>query len=470
MVVALSHRRGPGEAAVSDVLAELGAVLGPGGLLRPADGLDRYEADARSGRGVARAVARPADVAAVRAVVAWARRHRIPLVPQGANTGLVGASVPDASGDVVVVSTERLRSPLRIERADRLAVVGAGVRLSALNDAAAGDGLCFPIDLGADPSIGGMVATNTGGARMVRYGDVRANLLGVVAVVADEDVTVVRAGRGLRKDNTGLDVAGLFAGTAGELGIVVEATVALHPRPAVTATALVALDDLDAAVALCGALQDSTDALAAFEVVSAEAMRRTLAHTGLADPLGRRAPAPVTALVELVSASPGRDLDGELAALLDAAGVAEAVVVPSERAWALRHRVTESLRAAGTVTGFDVSVPRRRLGELRRRSAAVLAALDPEAVLCEFGHMGDGGVHLNVVTPAGRPLEAAARDAVYAVVDDLGGSFSAEHGLGPRNRDLADRYALAGQGVVLRALKAACDPLGVLAHGAWPDR
>jgi FAD/FMN-containing dehydrogenase len=456
-------------------LTALANALGPGGLLRPADGLERYEIDARSGRGQALAVARPADLDGVRAVLGWARRHAVRVVPQGANSGLVGASVPDAAGDTLVLSTERLGHPLVVDRSERTATAGAGVRLSAVNDAAAPLGLCFPVDLGADPSIGGMVATNTGGARMVRYGDVRANLLGLVAVLPDEALTVVRCGRGLRKDNTGMDVAQLFVGTGGELGVVVEATVALHPVPRARATAFVALDDLDAAVALCGALQDTTDLLAAFEVISAEAMRRTLAHTGTTDPFGRAEPAPVTALVELVSSDAAADLDVVLAALLarvpggpSATGGETAVLVPASRAWALRHRVTESLRASGSVTAFDVSVPRSRLGDLRRRAIVVLGALDPAAVLCEFGHVGDGGVHLNVVTPSGRPLAPAARDALYDAVADLGGSFSAEHGLGPRNVHLASRYAPPGQSALLAGLKALCDPSGVLAHGAWP--
>ncbi len=458
-----------------DALAEL---LGPGGLLRPTDGLDRYECDARTGRGRALAVARPFDVDGVRAVLGWARRQGVRVLAQGANSGLVGASVPDASGDMLVLSTERLGHPLLVERAERAATVGAGVRLSALNAAAAPHGLCLPIDLGADPSIGGMVATNTGGARMVRYGDVRANLLGLVAVLPDAALTVVRCGRGLRKDNTGMDLAQLFVGTGGELGVVVEATVALHPVPRARATAFVALDDLDAAVALCGAVQDATDLLAAFEVISAEAMRRTLRHTGTAEPFGRDQPAPVTALVEVVSNDAAADLDALLAGVFagvlarepggSGAGGETAVLVPASRAWALRHRVTESLRASGTVSAFDVSVPRSRLGELRRRTVVVLAALDPEAVLCEFGHIGDGGVHLNVVTPTGRPLASAAQEAIYEAVAELGGSFSAEHGLGPRNVALASRHGLVGQAELLGALKAVCDPAGVLSHGAWP--
>ncbi|MFM7535243.1 MAG: FAD-binding oxidoreductase [Acidimicrobiales bacterium] len=463
-----------------DPLAEL---LGPGGLLRPTDGLDRYEYDARTGRGRALAVARPIDVDGVRAVLGWAYGHGVRVLAQGANSGLVGASVPDASGDMLVLSTERLGHPLVVDRSERTATVGAGVRLSALNGAAAPHGLCFPIDLGADPSLGGMVATNTGGARMVRYGDVRANLLGLVAVLPDAALTVVRCGRGLRKDNTGMDLAQLFVGTGGELGVVVEATVALHPVPRARAAAFVALDDLDAAVALCGAVQDATDLLAAFEVISAEAMRRTLRHTGTADPFGRDQPAPVTALVEVVSNDAAADLDAVLAGVLAgvlgevhahgpggrlAAGGETAVLVPASRAWALRHRVTESLRASGTVTAFDVSVPRSRLGELRRRTVVVLAALDPDAVLCEFGHIGDGGVHLNVVTPTGRPLASAAQEAIYEAVAELGGSFSAEHGLGPRNLAVASRHGLAGQSELLGALKAICDPAGVLSHGAWP--
>ncbi len=399
-------------------------------------------------------------------MLAWARRHGMRLVPQGANSGLVGASVPDAEGAMVVLSTERLTAVLDVDPLDRTARVGAGVRLSALNDAAAPFGLCLPIDLGADPSLGGMAATNTGGARLLRYGDVRHNTLAIEVALADEAGSVVRLGRGLRKDNTGLDLKQAFIGTGGELGVITEVTVQLHPAPRARAAAMVALADEDAAVALVVRLEhDVPELLAAFELVSAEALRRTLAHTGLRSPF-EHVP-PFAALVELVSADPDAPLVEVLAARLDGPEVLDARLGPPDDFWAIRHRITESNRAAGAVVAFDVSVRRPRYRVLRARTLALLAAQAPGAVLSDFGHVGDGGVHLNVLFPHGvaapSPQQVVdLRTAVYDVVEALGGSFSAEHGLGPTNARWALRYTDPVTAATFAALKARFDPHGVL--------
>ncbi len=437
-------------------------------MLTPDDDVARYEIDARSGQGRAAAVVRPADVAGVRAVLAWARRHRLRLVPQGANSGLVGASVPDATGTMVVLSLERVTSPLRVDAVDRVARVGAGVRLSQLNEAAGAHGLCFPIDLGSDPSLGGMVATNTGGARLLRYGDVRHNLLALEVVLADDDGTVLRCGRGLRKDNTGLDLKQVFVGTGGELGVITAVTVQLHPVPRWRAAALVALPDDAASVRLLQRLEREVPTeLTAYELLSAEAFGRTLAHTGTPCPFADGVP-PQTALVELTSGDDDADLTDRLAEVLSGAEeITDARFGPPEHWWGLRHRVTESVKAFGTVVAFDVSVPRPLVPELRARTLALLAARAPGAVLSDFGHVGDGGVHLNLLyprpalAPTGEAL-AALRTAVYDVVDALGGSFSAEHGVGPRNEAWAGRYLPPEVDAVMAVLKARFDPFGVL--------
>lgn len=437
-------------------------------MLRPDDDLARYELDARSGRGAAAAVVRPADVDGVRAVLAWARRHRVRLVPQGANSGLVSAGVPDATGTMVVLSLERLTHPLTVDPVDRVAHVGAGVRLSQLNDAAAAHGLFFPIDLGSDPSLGGMVATNTGGARLLRYGDVRHNLLAIEVILADDEGTVLTCGRGLRKDNTGLDLKQLFVGTGGELGVVTGVTVQLHALPRARAAALVALPGDDASVRLLEQLEREVPAeLTAYELISAEAFSRTLEHTATPCPFADGVP-PQTALVELTAMDADRDLATDLATVLAGAdGVLDARFGPPEHWWALRHRVTESVKAFGTVVAFDVSVRRPLVPELRARTLALLAERAPGARLVDFGHVGDGGVHLNLLFPTGVAAPtgdalADLRTAVYDLVDGLGGSFSAEHGVGPRNVAFAERYLGPAPGAVLAALKARFDPDGLL--------
>ncbi len=458
----------PAESA-SEALAELEGLLGTGAVLVPGrDDIVRYEQDARSGRGVAAGVIRPSDVDGVRAAVRWAAGHGARLVPQGANSGLVGASIPDASATMMVLSLERLVQPLVIDPLDATARVGAGVRLSALNAIAAPHGLFFPIDLGADPTIGGMIATNTGGARLLRYGDVRHNLLAIRAVIGDTDATVVNAGRGLRKDNTGLDVKQLFVGTGGAFGVVIEAVLQLHRKPKIRAAAMVALADTSGALALLAHLSAAaTEVLTAFELISANALRHTLAHTGLRAPFTETSP--VTVLVELACADAGRDLDGELASLLadfDDLEVLDAAFGPAEQWWEIRHRINESLRAAGVLVAFDVAVPRSSLPALRAKALALVAERAPQAELCDFGHLGDGGVHLNVLFPSGVVASSGEaldelRRAMYDIVADLGGTFSAEHGLGPRNDEVARRHRDVTTEATVEALRQRFDPHGI---------
>jgi len=459
-------------------LDELAGLVGPAGVLYPGDGLDAYEDPARGAPGRARAVVRPTTTEQVRTVVGWARRHRTRLLPQGANTGLVGASVPppDGDGGVVVLSTERMVHGLEIDAANRTAVVPAGVRLSALDDAVAADGLWFPIDLAADPTIGGMAATNTGGARMLRHGDVRRRVLGIEAVLADEGVTVVDDLSVLRKDNTGIDLSSMFIGSSGALGIITRVAVELARRPAQTTCVFLAPTAPDRVMAVLDALDDGLGPLlSAFEVMSAESVAAALAGVdGLRSPFGAPAPPELTILVE--AAGP----EGTDALLLDAVAVAvatgaatDAVVAPAHDAWRLRHALTDGLRHGGVVLGFDVSVPRSALAafrsEVRRRAAVEL----PRATVADFGHWGDGGMHCNLVFPTGAPPSPSehglARELVFGTaVERFGGSYSAEHGIGPHNADWWRRVTPPGNQRVVRSLRTLFDPLGVLGHPDLP--
>ncbi|MGE3619431.1 MAG: FAD-binding oxidoreductase, partial [Acidimicrobiia bacterium] len=217
-------------APTQDVLAELAASLGPGQLLGPADGLERYERAPFDGtRGAAAFVARPRTTAEVRAVLRWAHRHEVGLVAQGANTGLVHAGFPDGSGTTGVLSLELCRERFELDAVNRTLTVSAGWTLDALNERLAPEGLVLPIDLGSDPAVGGMVSTNTGGTRMIGYGDVRHRVLGLEVVLPDEGATVLEDLSGLRKDNTGVDLKQLFVGTGGQFGVVTAATFELAP-------------------------------------------------------------------------------------------------------------------------------------------------------------------------------------------------------------------------------------------------
>ena len=440
--------------------------LGPRGAVFDAKEMQAYEASARHGAGQAWAVVRPADLAQL----AWVVRELVAggahVVAQGAATGLVGAATPTPDGTQWVLSTQRLRDVLHIDPVNRSATVAAGFRLSDLNREAQAHGLCFPIDLGADPTIGGMVATNTGGARLIRYGGVRENLLGLQAVLAHPAGQVVGTDRHLRKNNTGLDWTQLLCGSFGAFGIVGRATLKLHPVQRQSATALVAVDSADTAVALACALeQDMGEFVSAFEGMSCGALQAVERHQGQG--LFAETP-PYAVLMEVSSAvAPGQGLDLErmlmawLEGRLEQGGILDAIVDKPAQLWRIRHAVSESVQALGRLVAFDVAVARSAFAPFRDEAQALIERHLPGARLCDFGHLGDGGVHLNMTVPEATSAAQidTLREALYeAVVVRFSGSFSAEHGVGPYNQRFYDRYTEAPLRSVCSALQQALDP------------
>ena len=461
---------------MSDHLTELDGRLGGGSVLRPADDLSGYEHPARGTDGVAAAVVRPRHAVDVRTVLAWAREHRIRLLAQGANTGLVGASVPPPVGvaapaSIVVLSTERMVDGLTISPGDRTAVVPAGVRLSHLNAEAEAHGLWFPIDLAADPSVGGMVATNTGGARMLRYGDVRRRVLGIEAVIADADLTVVEDLSTLRKDNSGPDLSSLFIGSAGVFGVVTRVAVELARLPRERSCAYVVPSSPATVVDVLHVVESALGPLlSAFEVMSRAAVRAAVDHVD-----GIRSPSPGDLTILVESAGPtdtGEALAEAVAAVLASGAATEAVAVPPADAWALRHALTEGLARSGVVVGFDVSVPRSDLADFRDQVRGRVAEALPRAVVADFGHWGDGGTHCNLLFPAEAPPDARerslAREIVFGTAVRLGGSYSAEHGIGPHNADWWRRVTPRGNQEIVRMLRSVFDPDRILGHPDLP--
>lgn len=450
------------------LVARLTRELGPRAVLIEASEKAPYEASARHASGQALAVLRPADMAQL----AWGVRELVAsgaqLLAQGAATGLVGAATPTPEGRQWVVSTQRLRDVLEIDPVNRSATVAAGHRLSDLNRAAQEHGLCCPIDLGADPSIGGMVATNTGGARLIRYGGVRENLLGLQAVLAQPAGQVVGADRQLRKNNTGLDWTQLLCGSFGALGIVGRATLKLHPVQQQSATALVAVDSVESAMELLGALEQSLgEFVSAFEGISQGALRAVERHQGQS--VFEQTP-PYAVLMEVSSAvAPGQGLALEsllmqwLEGRMEQGGILDAIVDKPAQLWRIRHAISESVQSQGRLLAFDVAVPRSAFAAFRAEAQALIQGLLPQAQLCDFGHLGDGGVHLNMTLPGhtrAEDIEALREALCDAVVLRHGGSYSAEHGVGPYNQRFYDRYTEA-------PLLALC---GVLQHALDPGR
>ncbi|WP_227698808.1 FAD-binding oxidoreductase [Sphingomonas hengshuiensis] len=420
------------------------------------DDLAGYRMDGRGmGGGLPLAVVRPVDEQGVSALVRLTADEGLRLVVQGACTGLAGAGLAE-NGDLVI-NLDRLSRYISIDPENRTATVDAGVRLSALNAAAAEHGLFFPVDLGADPSLGGMVAANTGGARLLRYGDVRANLMVLDVVMADGKGTRLTLGAPLWKNNTGIDLKQLLVGSGGSMGIVTRVTVALQPLPSVQLTAMVALRDPHKVLDLLRVLEGGLGTLlTAFEGIGPKAFEAALGHVP-----GLRAPfAPTPPYVVLLEISAGAAFEAEwleeqLAELLaplmegDDAPILDVAIDHRDGLWAIRHAVPEGLRASGTVVACDIALTRGQVMRFRDDVAARIATEVPALVPHDFGHIGDGGLHYNCVWPRDSgPVDAAAVERARAIIFDTvvreyGGSFSAEHGIGPRNISNYRRFVSA---------------------------
>jgi FAD/FMN-containing dehydrogenase len=439
------------------------------------DDVGRFEEPARGERGRAALVVAPATVDEVRAVVRIATGARVRLLTQGANTGLVGGSVPPADPPTVVLSTERLRSAVTVDVDDATAMVHAGTRLSELNAAAAEHGLQLPIDLGADPAVGGMIATNTGGSRVMRYGPMRRYVVAAEIVAADDDASLIGSRSALRKDSRGLDTTHLAVGSGGTLGVITAAVIDLVALPRSTQTWWLAVDDTDRVVELLALFERRRPgAISAFEFVSGAALERTLSVAGAPpNPFGHGIPSAAVLAEWSVDTEDVTGVEDDVGAAFSAGLLVDGRLVDPAAAWGLRHRVSESLRMLGVVLGHDVSVPRSALMAVRRAATDAVARLAPASVMCDFGHAGDGGLHLNVLFPndSGPPSDEQ-RAAIRGTIDDLviatGGSYSAEHGLGPLN---AERWLATTSPIEKRlvaALKDTVDPHRILGHPAHP--
>jgi FAD/FMN-containing dehydrogenase len=461
----------------AEVVPMLQALLGGDAVVTEPHELARYEKGWRYGQGTALAAVRPGSTELVARVLALASERGIRVLPQGANTGLVGGSTPDTSGDMLVLSLERLSRGLEIDPVDRTVTADGGVLLSQLDAALAEQDLMFPIDLGADPTVGGMIATNAGGTRLLRYGDVRQNLLGIEVALAGGGVLDLMTA--LRKNNTGLDAKQLFVGTSGVFGVVTRAVLRVVPRPAQRTTALVGAADGATVLRLLSHLERGMgDVLTAFEVISAAALEPVFRYQPrLRSPFGAALP-DYTVLVELATTLPAERLAlddllesglGELLEQEGGEGITDVFPGKPAELWDIRHHVSESHRHEGEVLGLDISVPRSSMAAFIDAARALLAAEFPFVRLCDFGHWGDGGVHLNLIWTAAeapRPtpeLKAELQPLMYDLaVERFRGSYSAEHGVGPHNQAFYDRYTPAVVREVCRAVKARLDPQGLL--------
>ena len=476
-------RRGPrseaAQVAATELLETLRGAVGAAHVLTAGD-LTAWELDwRRRGRGRALAVVRPGSTAEVAAVVRACAAARVAVVPQGGNTGLVGGGVPDASGTQVLLSLQRLNRLRAIDEANLTLTADAGCVLQALQEAAQARGLLLPLSLAAEGSctLGGNLATNAGGTQVLRWGNARELCLGLEVVTAAGQVWDGLSG--LRKDNTGYDLRNLMIGSEGTLGIITAATMKLAPLPAATGTALAACDSLAQCVSLLQLARRRLGAgLTGFEVMGRFALDLVARHfPALPQPLPAT---PWTVLLEQSDtegpAQARERFESLLGAALEAGVAGDAVVAESlaqsQALWQLRESIPLAQAEEGLNVKHDISLPVSAIPEFVAATDALLARYFPGVRLVNFGHLGDGNLHYNVQAPAGSDgqrfldeHEHTINTLVFDALAPYGGSFSAEHGIGALKRDeLAQRKSpVALQ--MMRGIKAALDPLGILNPG-----
>ena len=454
-----------------DLRQELAAIVGAGHVLISPEDTKPYFTDWRRQYSAAAAcVVRPASTAEVARVVALCAREAVAVVPQGGNTGLSGGSVPTGTRPELVLSLGRMNRIRGVDPLNDTLTAEAGCVLAAVQKAADDAGRLFPLSLAAEGScqIGGNLSTNAGGVNVLRYGSAREQVLGLEVVLPDGRVW--NGLRSLRKDNTGYDLKQLFIGAEGTLGVITAAVLRLHPKPTASATAWIAVATPRHAVALLAELRARLgDRLSAFELVSRKCLEAVLSHSSdVRDPLG--AAHPWYVLAQLADSGGPEALRAHAEKALEecaaAGSLRDAVLAQSEaqaRAlWRIRETIPE---AQFTNVKHDVSVPVARIPELVERLEAALRAAFPGALPYVFGHVGDGNLHYNVGPDELVRQRGTVNRVVYDAVAALGGSISAEHGLGQLKREEIRLHKDPLELELMRALKRSLDPRDMMNPG-----
>ncbi len=461
-------------------LAAVDACLGPRGWSTDAGRIaDLCVERWGTARGRSGLLLRPGSVAEVAAVLRLCHDAGVAVVPQGGNTGLVGAGVPDASGRLAILSLARLDRIRAVDPLNDTITVEAGCVLARVQDAAAAVDRLFPLALGAQGTcqIGGNIASNAGGLNVLRYGMARALVLGLEVVLADGRLW--DGLRSLRKDNTGYDLKQLFIGAEGTLGVITAAVLRLFPRPRELQTAWLAVPSPQAAVELLAHCRGQLgETISSFELMAGGLVELVLAYLpGARAPLAR--PAAWQVLIEVgwsLEEGLAARLEAVLAAAMEQSLISDGTLAASEQQrqalWTLRESPTDAMAHAGAVLRHDVAVPISEVPALIAEGETVFQALLPGVRILPFGHVGDGNLHYNLLQPPDWSAEAflARKAEVQARVFDLvlahGGSISAEHGIGRLKRDELARRRPAVDLELMRALKTVLDPRGILNPGA----
>lgn len=465
-------------------LDEFARILGPKGLITDPDDIAPWVNDWRGHyHGKTSAILSPASTEEVAACVRLAAEHDIPLVPQGGNTSMVGGATPPADGSALILSLRRMNHIRKIYTAANQAVCEAGVILSTLHDAAEKAGRRFPLSLGAKGSatIGGLISTNAGGTQVLRHGTMRGLVEGIEAVLPDGSIYNGLAP--LKKDNRGYDLKQLLIGAEGTLGIVTAATLKLVPEITVGTTAWFGVGSPHEALKLLRTLEARLGPIIeGFEVMAAEPVGYVMAHIpDSRPPLAN--PAPWNALVEFDLSSFGEEARSRLESALgeimsdDSLGVIDAALAQNEAQsrdfWRIRETIPEAERSAGFPIPFDISVPINDMPDFMINAAEACVSRFPGTTATSYGHLGDGNVHFHVRAPKGtedtatwlRTTGAEIRHFVHDMVVSVGGSISAEHGIGQSKRAELVRLSPPARMAALRAIKGALDPKGIMNPG-----
>jgi FAD/FMN-containing dehydrogenase len=452
----------------ADAISRIKAALGPQGWSTDPARLEPRLSEWRGRwRGATPLLVVPKTVEEVSAVVAICAETGTAITPQGGNTGLVGGQIPQGE---VLLSLERMNSVRDVSPLDDVIVAEAGVTLHEAHAAAEAADRYFPLSLasGGTATIGGTVSTNAGGTAVLRYGNMRELVLGLEAVLPNGEV--LRGLKRLRKDNTGYDLKQLLIGAEGTLGVVTAAALKLFPRLVSRAAAIAGLAGPQAAVELLALARSRSGGMVeTFELMGRPGLELVLKNVGGREPLAEAHPWYV--LIEIASAEPGageRAIEAVLAAALDAGLVGDAALAQSQAQaqafWALRENQSAGQKPEGQGWKHDISVPVSAVPAFFARADAAILKAFPGTRLVAFGHLGDGNIHYNMVQPAGGDGEAfaARRDAaariVHDIVDELGGSISAEHGVGVMKAAEALRYKSPTEVEAMRAVRRALDP------------
>ncbi len=457
------------------LVAELQAALGASEVLAGDAAGDKYLRDWSGEVGTQPlAVLRPRSTDEVSRILAICHAHRCPVVPQGGLTGLAGGAIPEASS--VVISLERMSGVEEIDSASATVTVLAGTPLQTIQEAAVEAGFYFALDLGARGScqIGGNISTNAGGNRVIRYGMTRDLVLGLEVVLADG--TILPMMNKMVKNNAGPDLKGLFIGTEGTMGVITRAVLRLHPPVAGACTAIVALTGFDAVVSLLRHAQSKLSGrVSAFEVMWPDY------YASATEALGKQPLSPdypVYVLMDVQGGAPEQDapvFEAVLSDALEKGWALDAALAQSnadtEDFWALRDSIAEMLAAFAPTLNFDVSFPISRIGDCVERMRAVMGERFSDVRAMFFGHVGDGNVHIVVgPLPADqRQTERAIEAAFYEITRDLGGSISAEHGIGVHKKPYLAHSRTADEIGVYRRMKQALDPHNIMNPGKIVD-